>query len=317
MQTINDNDFIAFVGRQESQYIIKPSELADDVISRLAGETQHRGISLPWSKTYGKVALRPGEVSVWAGVNGHGKSALLGQVCAWALNTTWLIASMEMQPSATMERMLKQVAGSRSPAPEFVRDFLAWTDNRLWLYDQIDTVKPERILGMIHYAAKVIHVKHIVIDSLMKCGLANDDYNQQKDFVDRLCWAAKSTGVHIHLVHHVRKGERESQIPDKFDIRGASEITDLVDNVFIIHRNKSKEARISRGEDVDPESPDCVLKVAKQRHGEWEGAFHLWHCNESRQFKPRPDERPMAYCLYGTDAIFDDERAAIQQEAML
>ena len=295
MQTITDNDFIDFVGKQESQFIIRPSELAQAVKDRLAGKVSVKGDLLPWRKTEGLVALRMGEVSLWAGINGHGKTLLLSQVCAWAMHSGWVIASMEMPPVATMERMVRQMIGARNPSDHVVDDLLAYTDDKLWIYDQTDSVRPERILGMCYYAAVKLGARHVVIDSLVKCGIKNDDYNGQKDFVDRLCWLAKTTGLHIHLVHHIRKGDKEGNIPDKFDIRGAGELTDLVDNVFIVHRNKRKEDLIAKGEEVDPNVPDCVLKIAKQRHGEAEPVFNLWLHKDSMQFVPSPDNRPMFY----------------------
>src|SRR6202023_534225 len=32
------------------------------------------GYDLPWNKTRGKIYLRPDELSIWTGINGHGKS---------------------------------------------------------------------------------------------------------------------------------------------------------------------------------------------------------------------------------------------------
>jgi len=315
MQTITDSDFIDFVGKQESQFIVRPSELLQAVKDRLAGNVAVSGDRLPWRKTEGLVALRSGEVSLWAGINGHGKTLILGQVCAWALPSRWLIASMEMPPAATMERMMRQMIGARNPSDYLVDDYMTYTDDKLWIYDQTDSVKPERILGMCWYAASHLKVAHVIIDSLVKCGIKNDDYNLQKDFVDRLCWLAKTTGLHVHLVHHIRKGDKEGNIPDKFDIRGAGELTDLVDNVFIVHRNKKKEDLIAKGEDVDAHVPDCVLKVAKQRHGEAEPAFNLWLHKDSMQFVPSPDDRPMFYPR--KEASAEDEamaeRIAIQE----
>ena len=81
-------------------------------------------------------------------------------------------------------------------------------------------------------ALKELKIQHVVIDSLMKCGIMDDDYNGQKQFVDCLCWAAKTYGGHIHLIHHIRKTRSEEEIPDKFDVMGASALTNLVDNVF-------------------------------------------------------------------------------------
>lgn len=302
MKTLHDADFLKFVGKQESQFLTKPSELTGDVLDRLNGKQTMAGEVLPWIKTHTHVALRPGELSIWAGVNGHGKSNLLGQVCAWSLRFgVWVIASLEMKPAATMQRMVRQVAGCKNPEENYTRWFLEWTDNRLWIYDQTDTVSAERILGMVHYCAEVLKVNHIVIDSLMKCGLGTDDYNAQKTFVDRLCWAAKSTNIHVHLVHHMRKGNREGDMPDKFDVRGASEITDLADNVFIVHRNKRKEEMQQQGKDVDAEEPDCMLKVAKQRNGEWEGMFRLWFHRESLQYTGTSDTRVIPWEVVAGD----------------
>lgn len=297
MKTITDDiDFLKFLGNQESQFIARASDFSEKVLERLAGGEAVRGDLLPWSKSHNCIALRAGEVSIWGGYNGHGKSQVLNQVCAWGLKTKrWLIASLEMKPEATMERMCKQVAGCREVNPRYAERFLKWTDDRLWLYDQLDTVKQERILGMVHYAAQELKVNHIVIDSLMKCGIPNDDLNAQKLFVDRLCWAAKTENIHIHLVHHMRKNVNETVKPNKHDFRGAGEITDLVDNVFIVHRNKAKEEALRKGEEVAETEPDCTLTIAKQRHGEWEGVFSLWFHQDSKQFLPNATGRPMPF----------------------
>ena len=82
----------------------------------------------------------------------------------------------------------------------------------------------------------------------------------------------------------MRKGESEYKIPNKFDIRGASEIADQVDNIFIIHRNREKEDN-----NGDKDEPDCILKVAKQRHFSWEGKFSLWFHKESGQYTGDPN----------------------------
>lgn len=296
MQTISDDiDFLQFLGKQESQYIIKPSQITDKLLARLRGDETTRGELLPWSKTHNIIALRPGEVSVWGGYNGHGKSQLLGQVCAWNLQKKWLIASMEMTPAATMLRMIRQVCGTNQPSEGYATGFLKWTDDKLWIYDQLDSVKQDRIIGMVHYAAQVLGINHIVIDSLMKCGIATDDLNMQKQFVDKLCWAAKSENIHIHLIHHMRKGHDEFTSPGKHDFRGAGEITDLVDNVFIIHRNKQKEMKVELDQPVSEAEPDCLVTVAKQRHGEWEGRINLWFHPASLQYTSSSDRKTLFY----------------------
>jgi twinkle protein len=271
MNLVIDDDLLAFMGKQESQFLIKPSDLQDEIYERIFTTGSERGDKLPWSKTHKNVRLREGEVSLWVGVNGHGKSNLVGQVAAWGLNKKWLIASMEMMPVVTVERMLKQISAVEHPDINFISKTLRWFDDRLWLYDQTDSVSSDRILALVKYAAS-IGIDHLVIDSLIKCGIGKEDLDKQTYFVDRLCWLAKTLKIHIHLVHHIRKTTTEKLMPDKFDIRGASEIADLVDNIFIIHRNKNKEEKPKDHKG----KPDCWLRVAKQRHHSWEGIYNLW-----------------------------------------
>lgn len=292
-QITDDVDFLEFLGLEERQYIAPASNFADRVRDRFRDGVIAIGETLPWQKTHDRVRLRPGEVSLWAGINGHGKSLILGQVLLW-LRSNVLIASLEMKPEATLSRMVRQALGHPNPTDQYISQFFSLTEN-LWIYDQTDTSKPERILGMCYYAAKELGVNHIMLDSLMKCGIAPDDYPRQKDFVDRLCWCAKANDIHIHLVHHVRKSEREGKEPDKFDIKGAGEIADLVDNVFIPHRNKDKERKTETGKPVEKMMPDETVMVAKQRHGEWEGKIALWFHKPSTQFVSGPDSPAMPW----------------------
>lgn len=282
MNKVIDDDLLNFMGEQESQYLISPASLIHEVNERIQYGDQCAGEKLPWSKTQNSFGMRKGEVTLWAGINGHGKSNLLGQVVGWNLQSKWLIASMEMLPAATMQRMVKQIAGSGNPSREYTENVLRWTDNKLWLYDQSDTIAVERILALIRYAAANT-IDHVVIDSLMKCGIKKDNLDGQAWFVDKLCWLAKANKIHVHLVHHIRKGQDEYRLPSKFDIRGAGEITDLVDNVIIIHRNKRKE----KGEG-DQNAADCWLKIDKQRHFSWEGTFGLFYHKEAGQYSADP-----------------------------
>jgi twinkle protein len=285
MKPISDDiDFLKFAGLQESQFIEPTKSFIEEVKKRFEHGFQVSGERLPWASTFERVRLRQGEVSLWAGVNGHGKSLVLGQILLWLpREIKILIASLEMQPAATIERMVKQALGDSNPSDKFIDEFADLTDN-MFIYDQTDTVQPNRILGMVHYAAQELGIQHIMIDSLVKCGISPDDYSKQKEFVDRLCWAAKNENIHIHLVHHMRKGNKEGDAPDKFDIKGAGEITDLVDNVFIVHRNKNKERARELGEDYKNETPDGTITVAKQRHGEWEGRIGLYFHKQSTQY---------------------------------
>ena len=294
-RTVDLDAYLAETGQNEAQMLHWGTRWKDELLARVINGETISGDKLPWAKTHGSVRLRPGELSIWAGINGHRKSMLLGQVMLWLAaipDRRICIASLEMRPEETLFRMARQAAGCE-PSFEFAAEFVEGSNGRICLYDQLDTVKSDRILGMVHYAANELACSHIVIDSLTKCGIGGDDYSRQKEFVDRLQWAAKTYRTHIHLVCHMRKGSDEANRPGKFDIRGASEITDLADNVFICWKDKQREeatAMQRNGFTLSPEHlkalerPDQILDVAKQRHGAFEGKFALWFCERSLQF---------------------------------
>lgn len=299
MQIIsNDIDFLEFAGLTESQHLSPTVDYADEVKARFTHGVQVLGEPLPWAKTFDLIGFRLGEVSIWNGYNGHGKSLVLGQTLMYfPQHIKILIASLEMKPAATLQRMVRQASGVRVPSNNYIDQFMKATDN-IYIYDQTDTVQPNKILGLIHYCARHLNIQHFMIDSLVKCGVSTDDYAGQARFVDRLCWAAKSENIHIHLVHHVRKGADEDEIPGKMDSKGAGEITDLVDNLIVVHRTKKKERLMEKlkregREPTEEETliPDETLNVRKQRHGEWEGQIALYFDKESTQYKSGPDAR--------------------------
>ena len=109
----------------------------------------------------------------------------------------------------------------------------------------------------------------MVIDSLMKCGINEDDLNKQKSFANKLSVAARDLDIHIFLVAHSRKTANENDWANKFDVAGSANLTNLVDNVFSIHRNKAREEEVLNGS-LDTElmnQPPCCVYLLKQRHG--------------------------------------------------
>lgn len=274
------------------------SEFADALIEHLYTESEEpAGVATPWHSVVNELRFRPGEVTLWGGVNGHGKSAVLGYAMLHAMGVgeRACIASLEMRPIATMERLARQAACAEKPAPEYIKGFGRWTNDRLWLYNHVGTVQRDRMIAVARYCRSELGIDHMVIDSLLKCGIAPDDYAGQKNFVDQLCALARDTDLHIHLVHHARKTEKETNVPDKFDLKGAGEITDLVDNVLIVHRNKLKEAKLRKEGLSDEEraaveaQSDTLLICAKQRHYTWEGNVKLWFDAGSLQFRDQRD----------------------------
>lgn len=254
-------------------------------------QKQHeRGDLLPWPSTHHRIRLREAEVSLWPGINGHGKSLLTSHVQVDLVNQgrRTVCASLEMWPQKTLKRMARQAIGNDQPTEKAIFDFIEWLSNRFWIYDQHGRANPRHILAVIRYAAIELKVSHFFLDSLMMVVQGEEDYDGQKDFVTELCAVARDTGCHIHLIHHTRKLKDENEVPGKFDAKGSGSITDQVDNVFTVWRNKRKEAQAQLGV-VNRDEPDAMLICDKQRHGEWEGRIRLWFDPVSLSY--RGDER--------------------------
>lgn len=275
-------------------------DLFDQAYDRLINGVELSGTALPFSKCIDSTfRFEEGGITIWGGVNGNGKSLVMG-MCAlfWAETEPVCIASMEMPPVTTIERMLRQAAMSRQPTKQYVEGVKSILKDKLFIYDRVGTVDKKAILGAIHYSARERGVKHFMVDSLVKCGMRSDDYNSQKEFIDELQQAAKQLKIHIHIVHHMRKGQNETDVPDKTDIKGAGEIVDLTDNLIIVNRNTIKQKLEREGSaKFDDSQPDGYIRIAKDRHGGCEDTFAFWWHEESHQWTERQG-KPMYWPDY-------------------
>jgi len=294
----DDIDFEQYLRETDAPHKVRPaSAYADLVIDHFYGDHTKEGVLLPWGKMSQVHRLRPGEVTLWHGISGHGKSLVTLQVMLFAMaqDARVLLCSFEMKPVQSLARMCRMCSNDEEPAIKTIRDFHGWTDGKLWIYDHLDRCPPDKLLAIMRYAMEQHKVDHIVIDSLMKVVPKEDDFNGQKDFVDRLCYLAKDNGLHIHLVHHTRKAGDESKEPGKFDAKGTGAITDLVDNVCGVWRNKAKEAEREKAypkADVLAQS-DQLLIIDKNRHGGWEGRVRMWFDARSGQYVESEHQSPI------------------------
>ncbi len=264
-------------------------------------EGKDKGLLLPWRKTHSEVRLLPGDITVWAGINSHGKSVLLSHIVVdgVAQGYKFCIASMEMQPHKLGRKMYQQIGGIETPDIQYAEEMKKFVHNGVWIFNAYGTAKSKTIMEVFDYARRKYGVSHFIVDSLAKCGFGEDDYNGQKDFVDALMEFAGKNNVHTHLVVHIRKKEDENKIPGKMDIKGTGAISDMVDNVFIAWRNKPKEddmrsddfVRIEKSKD----KPDAVLSCEKQRETGQEPSFGLWWHGKSCQFLEYSSSQPKRY----------------------
>lgn len=314
MQLIDDFDIdlSVYLRETDAQTKVKPASVwMAELIERLKNPDTTKKIFLPWEKCRNVFQFRPGEVTLWAGQNGHGKTQVVSQVALSLMgqDEKVVIASFEMKPQTTLQRLARMYAGTnpfsyeyQGPAgidalTDLYTEFGQWSDKRLWLYDQQGTVTADKVIGMARYCAKELGITHVVIDSLMKCVMGEDDYNGQKEFVDELTALARDNQVHIHLIHHTRKPLNENHVPDKYDNKGSGAITDLVDNVMMVWRNKAKEDDVKAKGALSGKKAehDGAILCRKQRNGEDEPTIKLWFDRDSQQYKGDPSDPLMFF----------------------
>lgn len=255
----------------------------DDVMDVFAGNgLGATGVRCPWGRD--EFRLRPSELTIVSGYSGSGKSTLLAQLAIDGMTqgTRWCKASMEMPARVILAGMVQTITQTLTPSPEQVKHVMKWLDERLWMFDVRGTAQADRMMTVFEYAAKRYAIQYYTIDSLAKCGMAEDDYNGQKLFTERLTDFNHTYGASSLLVAHSRKQESETVRPRKHDVRGATAITDMADNVMIIWRDKSENS-----------DNKAEIIIDKQRLTGWEGTLQLHYDPSCRQF------------LYGQDGPKD------------
>lgn len=292
-------DLSRYLEPEESVQVRPASAFLDRVLDMVNGRSGAIGLPFPWEKAADKFAFRPGEVTVWLGYKGHGKSMMLSQVLLHALTQEErvFIISPEFKPEGVLIRKVRQAMATATPSDSDITQFLAWAGNkRLWLFDHQGSLTPETVVGVTRYAIEELGVTHVLIDSLMKCGISPEDYPRQKQFIDELQTIAHQANIHLHLVAHARKGENDDKPPRLHDVKGTSELCDMAENVISVWKNKRKLEAISRGDRDRDDEPDALLTIDSQRNGDgWTGSLQFWFHTASFQFLAAPNDQPIIW----------------------
>ena len=191
-----------------------------------------------------------GEMTVWSGGNASGKSTLVSQIGLSAVTEGYKVAmfSGEMTASRVREWVLLQAAG-----PEFVmQDRLnvnhyclkpgieekldAMLTGKLSIYDNDFGTDWEVVTNTIYDWVRKNGASVVIIDNLMALDIPTgtmDKYDMQSRIAKRFSAMAKELNVHVHFICHPRKTEA---FPRKGDISGTADITNVADNVIMVHR---------------------------------------------------------------------------------
>jgi twinkle protein len=258
------------------------------------------GIPMPWSTPTGEFHWRLGEVTLFSGYNGSGKTMFLNALTIelGLLGRKVCDFSFEVVPAQTLRYMVSQTLGKDFPddidelkqAVNFVSEFL-------WFYDHIGLVKLDEVFAAMEYAHRRYGIQFFIVDSWMKLGIALDDWTAQSMAMERFCQFAMDRGVHIIIVAHSKKTESERERGGKMQIKGTGDLSDKASNIFVIHRNKKKEDEIKAQKEKNTQDArikidsimfsqhDAILACEKQKNGNGEEPlWRLWFDLKSRQY---------------------------------
>lgn len=285
---------------------ITPEELApaedyrQDVQALFAnlGARPIHHLFLPWLPTTTKpFEFAPGELTIWTGSSGHGKTTVLNQAMNFALGRDYrvCIASLEIQPAQTLYAMARQATATDQPTIGYIDAVFDNYADKLWLFRIVGKAKSSRMLEVFGYAKARFGVQHFVVDSLLMLDVGYEDWSAQTEVVQRLVDFAVEHNVHVHLVAHAKKIGADRTAGQQ-DVRGAGGITDLASNVIVIWANQEKQ--------VDPSipGPDASLTIDKNRRHGWRGRQVLDFDPPSLQMIGGDWPRPMPHVGYSTIA---------------
>lgn len=284
-----------------------PSAYAGDVVSLFWPKPgSHVGYSMPYARLRDKLHFRPAEVTIWTGNSGDGKSQILSD-CEphWISEGSRICkSSLEMKPSMSLKRSCKQVLNTDRPTEAAIVAALDWLDGGMWMYERVGKASVDHLLEIFDYARARYGCDQFIIDSLMRMGVAGDDYNSQESVIFRLVDWAIENNVHVHIVAHAKKGEKDRGAPETADIKGAMEIGANAFNIISVWRNRRLEEQIQAARLAESEGrqsaegiplkeleqkPGVILNVAKQRNGDWEGKAGLWFDQETYRYQSSYD----------------------------
>lgn len=251
---------------------LRADKFADDLGEWIKGQNLLTGWNSPWDILNYAFRFRPGEFTVWSGAGGSGKSLIIGQCILHFIKreAKCLIASLEMKPMETLGRMLCQhyMTDRLFVKEGDITPFLDTVKDSLWLYREVGNVTPKRVHALAKYARIELGCDHLVVDSLMKCGIPKKDPDAIDAFYSGLQNIAKQLDIHVHLVTHKRKTDDKGRNEmSGEDISGSHVQRDIADNVILIQRNITKENAIEQGDTSKSNQPDATLMLDKQRHG--------------------------------------------------
>ena len=256
--------------------------------------------------------LQKGAISVVSGLRGSAKSTILSQISLNAVENgqTVICYSGELSDKNFAKWMLLQAAGKSKveeskkfenffTVPDEYKPMIAkWMGDRFWLYNNKYGNDFSQISTRLVDEINKHEADFVILDNLMALNLESydkDKYEAQTKFVQTLKNIAEICNVHVIFVAHPRKAQGFLRLDD---IAGSGNITNYVDNAFIVHRKNNDFIRLSKqtfgwndSHEVYQENVTNVIEICKDRdNGNQDVFIPLYYEKETKRLKNTPVE---------------------------
>lgn len=251
------------------------------------------------------VGLFAGELSVLSGLNSSGKTSWLDCLALNVVQQGYKVGiwSGEMQDWRFQGWLTQMAAGKNYTKKKsgydsfyyvpstYAEKINGWLDDKLFLYNNSYGARWQQLFSDIKELVETKGVHMIILDNLAALNIDGYDgerYAKQTQFILELKDYAKEKNIHVLLVCHPRK---ENFFLRKESISGTADLTNIADNVFLLHR-VSKDFETRAGEFFGSEKAadymqfGNVLEVAKNRQfGVVDHLVGMYYEPESRRLK--------------------------------
>lgn len=206
----------------------------------------------------------------------------------------------------------------------------------LYLYNTMASATVDAILEGFEKARLEHGCRVFLLDNVEQFDFSMENENKAiKDIVIKIRDYAVNKKVHIFLVAHIRKTDREVILPDLNDVKGTSALVNIAKNVLIVLRTdkldkstRSYESlkKLVKLNNYDLDEADCLVKVAKTK-GRKLGFSCLKYNTVTNAYyemkkldegKPEPEKAVVApasvqvgyddFIAGGYDSLFDEEK---------
>lgn len=241
-----------------------------------------------------------GDLNVWTGKRGEGKSTVLTQIALEAIEQGYgvCVYSGEIPADRFKYGLYLQAAGAAHvcdyedidagrvthyvPKADMQR-IDRWLSGRFWLYDNriAEADEADSVLKAFEKAYQRYDCRVFLVDNLMTvraCRRESDFYQAQADFTIRLRKFADRFRAAVHLVVHPRKTGGKA-VTDNDEIGGLGTITNIACACFVMRRLSEDEAQTN--------GCDAVLSCTKNRAYGQLGDVALHFIPQSRRFVQR------------------------------